>query len=87
MLSKSEVLPRERAALGMALALALVMAMAGRLGAQISTASVEVQVSGTDGVALPGVTVTVQNVETGLVRTEVTGEQGTATRPALPPGT
>jgi Carboxypeptidase regulatory-like domain/TonB dependent receptor-like, beta-barrel len=87
MLRKSEVVPRGRAALGLALALALVVTMAGRLGAQISTASVEVQVAGTDGVALPGVTVRLQNVETGLVRTEVTGEQGTATLPALPPGT
>ncbi len=59
----------------------------GRLEAQISTASVEVQVTGTDGAPLPGVTVTLENTETGLTRVEVTGEQGSATLPALPPGT
>ncbi|HEX9942161.1 MAG TPA: carboxypeptidase-like regulatory domain-containing protein [Thermoanaerobaculia bacterium] len=86
-MSKKELQSRGRAAF-LALALALVMTIVGtgRLAAQVSTASVEVLVTGTDGVPLPGVTVTLQNTETGLTRTEVTGEQGTATLPALPPG-
>jgi carboxypeptidase family protein len=71
----------------LALAVGLAIVAAGPLGAQVSTASVEVQASGTDGAPLPGVTVTLQNTETGLTRTEVTGEQGIATLPALPPGT
>jgi len=71
----------------LALAVVLALTATGRLAAQISTASVEVQVAGTDGAPLPGVTVTLENTETGLTRVEVTGEQGTATLPALPPGT
>ncbi len=85
---KMELLPRWRGALGL---LALILALGGlgadRLAAQVSTASVEVQVSGTDGTPLPGVTVTLRNTETGLTRVEVTGAQGSATLPALPPGT
>lgn len=69
------------------LALMMLGAGAGRLAAQISTATVEVQVSGTDGTPLPGVTVTLENTATGLTRVEVTGEAGTVTLPALPPGT
>ena len=84
---KMELLPRWRGVLGLALALALGVLGADRLAAQVSTASVEVQVAGTDGTPLPGVTVTLRNTETGLTRVEVTGAQGTATLPALPPGT
>ena len=40
-----------------------------------------------DGSALPGVTVTLENSETGLTRVGVTGETGAAVLPALPPGT
>jgi hypothetical protein len=84
---KMELLPRWRGVLGLALALALGGLGADRLAAQVSTASVEVQVNGTDGTPLPGVTVTLRNTETGLTRVEVTGAQGSATLPALPPGT
>ncbi len=84
---KMELLPRWRGVLGLALALALGVLGADRLAAQVSTASVEVQVAGTDGTPLPGVTVTLRNTETGLTRVEVTGAEGTATLPALPPGT
>ncbi len=87
MLRNRKVLSRGRAALSLTLALALMGLGTAHLGAQVSTASVEVHVSGTDGTPLPGVTVTLQNTETGLIRTDVTGEQGTATLPALPPGT
>src|SRR4051812_47820572 len=88
MLKKMEVLLRGSATLGWALALVMAIDVmgAGPLAAQISTASVEVAVSGTDGAPLPGVTVTLRNTETGLVRADVTGAQGTATLTALPPG-
>ena len=88
MLRRMEFLPRGGAALVWALALALVVNLmgAGPLAAQISTSSVEVVVTGTDGAPLPGVTVTLQNRETGLTRTDVTGERGIATLEALPPG-
>jgi hypothetical protein len=54
--------------------------------AQLSTASVEVQVTDAQGGALPGVTVALENVDTGLRRDAVTGENGGATVPGLPPG-
>lgn len=38
------------------------------------------------GLALPGVTVTLRNVETGWTRTDVTDEQGWYRAPVLPPG-
>lgn len=55
--------------------------------AQVSTASVEAHVTDVDGGALPGVTVTLENLETGLTRVGVTGESGDASLTALPPGT
>src|SRR4051794_24893908 len=55
--------------------------------AQLSTANVEVVVTDADGDALPGVTVAVDNVDTGFRRQAVTGEAGGATLAALPPGT
>jgi hypothetical protein len=55
--------------------------------AQVSTASVEARVTDVDGGALPGVTVTLENVETGLTRVAVTGESGDVSVSALPPGT
>ncbi|HYO17008.1 MAG TPA: TonB-dependent receptor, partial [Thermoanaerobaculia bacterium] len=70
-----------------ALALALLALGGSPVLAQVSTASVDVTVTGTDGEPLPGVTVTLENVETGLTRVDVTGETGTVTVPALPPGT
>jgi hypothetical protein len=64
------------------------LALAGLpAAAQVSTASVDVTVTGTDGEPLPGVTITLENVETGLTRVDVTGVNGTVTVPALPPGT
>ncbi|MES1245782.1 MAG: TonB-dependent receptor [Acidobacteriota bacterium] len=66
-------------------ALLLALALPGR--AQVSTASVEAHVTDTDGGALPGVTVTLENLDTGLKRVGVTGEAGDAALAALPPGT
>jgi hypothetical protein len=55
--------------------------------AQLSTATVEVVVSDADGGALPGVSVSFDNVDTGFSRQAVTGATGGATLAALPPGT
>ncbi|RPH54772.1 carboxypeptidase regulatory-like domain-containing protein, partial [bacterium] len=68
-------------------ALALLALAGAPAAAQVSTASVDVTVAGTDGEPLPGVTITLENVETGLTRVDVTGENGSVTLPALPPGT
>jgi hypothetical protein len=57
------------------------------ISAQVSTASLDARVTDVDGGALPGVTVTLENVETGLTRVGVTGEDGSATLSALPPAT
>lgn len=68
---------------------ALLLALLGAAPAlaQLSTATVEVVVTDADGGALPGVTVSLENVDTGFSRQAVTGESGGATLPALPPGT
>ncbi len=59
-------------------------------GAQTAWAQ-NAQVLGTikdqTGAIVPGVTVTARNVETGLVRTDVSNEAGAFRLPALPPGT
>jgi len=55
--------------------------------AQLSTANVEVVVTDAQGAALPGVTVAVENVDTGLRRQAVTGENGGASIQGLAPGT
>ncbi len=68
-----------------AFAFLLLLAVPGM--AQVSTASVEAHVTDTDGGILPGVTVTLENVDTGLTRVSVTGEAGDASLAALPPGT
>jgi hypothetical protein len=80
--------PRSRrhlAAWPLLLALALFAAVPAL--AQLSTANVEVVVTDAQGAALPGVTVAVENVETGLRRQAVTGENGGASIQGLAPGT
>ncbi|HYN20550.1 MAG TPA: TonB-dependent receptor, partial [Thermoanaerobaculia bacterium] len=75
---------------GWALGLALVLlssTLAAPALAQVSTATLEAHVTDVDGGALPGVTVTLENSETGLTRVAVTGEAGDARVTALPPGT
>lgn len=67
--------------------LALLLLAAFPVMAQVSTANVEAHVTDVDGGVLPGVTVTAENLETGLKRVAVTGEAGGATLAALPPGT
>ena len=58
-----------------------------RAQARLTGADLQGTVSDDTGLALPGATVTVTNVETGLVRTTVTDGQGQYLLPALPPGT
>jgi hypothetical protein len=59
------------------------------LSAQARLTGADLQGTVTDATAgvLPGATVTVANVETGLVRTAVADQQGRYLAPALPPGT
>lgn len=78
---------RRRAVRLLAWVLALALLGAAPSPAQLSTASVDVLVTGAGGEALPGVTVTLENVETGFRRQSVTGENGGVTVQALPPGT
>ncbi len=54
--------------------------------AQTADATIEVAVLDQGGAALPGVTVTVTGTETGFARTAVTGAEGAARMPAVPPG-
>src|SRR5687768_510878 len=68
-------------------ALLLALLVAAPALAQLSTATIEVVVTDGDGGALPGVAVSLENVETGFRRQSVTGENGGATLAALPPGT
>ncbi|HVR72572.1 MAG TPA: TonB-dependent receptor, partial [Vicinamibacteria bacterium] len=55
--------------------------------ARLTGADLQGTVSDATGGVLPGATVTVANVETGLVRTAVADERGRYLVPALPPGT
>jgi hypothetical protein len=76
----------ERLRLAALLALLLVP---GTLSAQARLTGADLQGTVTDatGGVLPGATVTVANLETGLVRTAVADERGRYRVPALPPGT
>ena len=69
-----------------ALAVALALLPAATAVAQVSNAAIDVKVADDQGVALPGAAIQVINTETGLSRTVVTDIDGTATIPALPPG-
>ena len=70
-----------------ALACLWLVAAPAPLQAQISTAGVEVSVVDTGNAALPGATVRLKEVATGLERVAVTEAGGMASIPALPPGT
>ncbi|HSK77649.1 MAG TPA: TonB-dependent receptor [Thermoanaerobaculia bacterium] len=71
------------------LVLLLGLALPGAAFAQTSSTSGEISGRITDsaGAALPGVTVTATNVQTGLTRTTYTGDDGSYTLGLLPPGT
>lgn len=68
------------------LAIACMVLAASQAGAQLANASLSGTVTGADGAGLPGVTVTVRNQESGLVRTSVTAENGTYAISGLKPG-
>src|SRR5262245_11276798 len=53
---------------------------------QVSTAAISGVVRDASGAVVPGVTVTVKHVETGLTRTAVTNETGSYTVQLLPVG-
>jgi hypothetical protein len=55
-------------------------------GAQITAATIAGIITDETGGVLPGVEVTVKNLETGLTRSAVTGEDGSFNIPGLPPG-
>ncbi len=54
--------------------------------AQVSTGTIEVVTKDAGGAALPGITVQLRNVETGLQRVDITAGDGFATFAGLPPG-
>jgi outer membrane receptor protein involved in Fe transport len=59
---------------------------ASQAAAQLANASISGTVVGADGAGLPGVTVTLRNQETGLVRTTVTAANGTYAISGVKPG-
>jgi len=69
--------------------LVLMAALLGPLaaGAQTSGSALTGRVEGKDGEALPGVTVTASDKDTGFNRTAVTGSDGAFRLPSLPAGT
>ena len=66
--------------------LAAVLLMAAAAAAQTVTGEIRGTVRDSSGGVLPGVTVTVLNTQTGLTRTETTGDTGSYVFPSLPIG-
>lgn len=62
------------------------LALAAQAGAQLASSSLSGTATGAGGRGLPGVTVTLRNQESGLVRTMVTAENGTYAMPGVKPG-
>ena len=83
--SASQLGPSWRGPVSAAILAVLILPLAAT--AQVSTASLSVQVVGEGEERLPGVTVEVLNTETGLQRTGITDERGIVQLQALPPGT
>ncbi|MBI3493527.1 MAG: carboxypeptidase regulatory-like domain-containing protein, partial [Acidobacteria bacterium] len=67
--------------------LALTLAAPAYAQSQAANGAIEGTVSDSSGGVLPGVTVTVTNVETGIARTIVTNDKGLYRAPLLPLGT
>src|SRR5947209_2583731 len=67
--------------------LLILMAFASQAGAQFANASLGGTVSGNEGGGLPGVSITVKNQASGLVRTTVTASDGSYSVTGLKPGT
>ncbi len=68
-------------------ALVLACAFANNAAAQQTTGTISGRVLDAQGSAVPGVTVTARNVQTGFVRTEVSDAEGTYRLQGLPVGT
>ena len=66
--------------------LALVVLASTSLQAQTVTGTMQGKVTDTSGAVLPGVTVTIRNMETGLERVAVTNGEGFFSAPFLPVG-
>ncbi len=62
------------------------LALASQAGAQFANSSISGTVTGADGAGLPGVTVTVKNQASGLVRTTATADNGTYAIAGIKPG-
>jgi outer membrane receptor protein involved in Fe transport len=62
------------------------LALAAQAGAQLASSSLSGTATGAGGSGLPGVTVTLRNQESGLVRTTVTAENGTYAISGVKPG-
>src|SRR5689334_21662505 len=62
------------------------LALAAQARAQLASSSLSGTATGAGGSGLPGVTVTLRNQESGLVRTTVTAENGTYAMPGVKPG-
>ena len=62
------------------------LAFAAQAAAQLANSSLSGLATGGDGIGLPGVTVTLRNQESGLVRTTVTAENGTYALSGVKPG-
>src|SRR5215467_14253509 len=71
--------------LGLAIILLIALGTCALL-AQTSTASVVGVVRDTSGALIPGVTVNIKHLDSGLTRTVITSETGNYTAPSLPVG-
>src|SRR5438552_3939779 len=71
--------------LGLAIILLIALGTC-ELFAQTSTASIAGVVRDTSGALIPGVTISIKHIDSGLTRTVVSGETGNYTAPSLPVG-
>src|SRR5215210_1594106 len=67
-------------------ALLFTSALAAQASAQTVTGEIRGTVRDSSGGVLPGVTVTATHTQTGLTRSETTGDQGSYVLPSLPIG-
>ena len=70
----------------LAILFAFILGLTLPSAAQTTEGVISGTVSDSQGAVLPGVTVNVRNVDTGVVRSTVTGDDGQYRVPALPPG-
>src|SRR5262245_695610 len=72
--------------IGYAIAVILIMAFAASAQTQITTGTIQGQVTDVNGAIVPGATVEIKNLDTNLSRTLSTDEGGRFAALALPPG-